>query len=184
MLSPVTTLCVTGRHVFLMSISKKITQTSRFSGHFFFIKTLKSSCLFLIHNLWAIWENSKLLFWFLYSQNFQTKTWIGSLQNIFLLNQFDGLTSGGVLPIRYPRADYHIVCCQLFCAFPTSHLSALVKKMVFVVFISEENLSKAKNRKNWEVLLWRLLRCQISPRRSFSSTKFLHVNLSGCICSL
>lgn len=93
-LSPVTTLCVTGRHVFLMSISKKITQTSRFSRHFFFIKTLKSSCLFLIHNLWAIWENSKLLFWFLYSQNFQTKIWIDffteyfSLKSIWWLDQW------------------------------------------------------------------------------------------------
>ena len=158
-----------------MSISKKITQTSRFSRHFFFIKTLKSSCLFLIHNLWAIWENSKLLFWFLYSQNFQTKTWIGSLQNIFLLNQFDGFTSGGVLPIRYPRADYHIVWCQLFCAFPTSHLSAPVKKMVFVVFISEENLSQAKKQEKLGSPL-----VTSSPVSNFASAKFFLDNVPTC----
>lgn len=152
-LSPVTTLCVTGRHVFLMSISKKITQTSRFSGHFFSLK-LSNPLVYSSYIIFGQFERIRNYFFgFFIPKTFKQKFESIFLQNIFLLNQFDGLTSGGVLPIRYPRADYHIVWCQLFCAFPTSHLSAPVKKMVFVVFISEENLSKAKNRKNWEVLL-------------------------------
>ena len=158
-----------------MSISKKITQTSRFSGHFFSLK-LSNPLVYSSYIIFGQFEKIRNYFFgFFIPKTFKQKFESIFLQNIFLLNQFDGFTSGGVLPIRYPRADYHIVWCQLFCAFPTSHLSAPVKKMVFVVFISEENLSQAKKQEKLGSPL-----VTSSPVSNFASAKFFLDNVPTC----